>query len=196
MVSWKRAKGSTIKGLDLQVTISFSLICENSFLQEGELFSWLPDRICVSMSATHSVSHEHTVSHHHSLIIYNMQLGFISSRACQNPCQLHTSIQMHWLWCTDTSTWSTYRVVSYPILHFLHVKSMSHACLWRVSTISMPYLGIIACEIYNLVLSVSMLMDKQCYDVGLRIYPSAAMWGLNEFFSVNNFNVNDINWLI
>ena len=44
----------------------------------------------------------------------------------------------YWLWCTDTSKWVMHRVVSYPILHFLCVKSipiMSMACPFRIQTV-------------------------------------------------------------
>lgn len=48
------------------------------------------------------------------------------------------------LLCMDTIKWAVYYVVSYLILQFLYVKSMFKPCLWHVSTVSIPYLGIIA----------------------------------------------------
>lgn len=50
------------------------------------------------------------------------------------------------LWCMDTPKWATYRVLSYLILHFFCIKSVSLACPWHVPDVSLPYPGIISCS--------------------------------------------------
>ena len=49
----------------------------------------------------------------------------------------------------DTSKWVTYRVVLYPILQFLCVKSVYLRSLWCVPAVSMLYWGILAHEVWQ-----------------------------------------------
>lgn len=58
----------------------------------------------------------------------------------QDIVKVKDRFQMHiWLYCTDTSKWKTYHVVSYLMLHFLCVKSVTLS----IYCMSLSYLGII-----------------------------------------------------
>ena len=64
------------------------------------------------------------------------------------------------LWCTDISKWTTYHVVSYSILHFLHIKSVSLRCLLRVPVVFVPYLDIITSHCFE----YEKILELRCHN--------------------------------
>lgn len=71
---------------------------------------------------------------------------------CNHIVINQSQLESNWpvkLWCTDTSKWTTYRILSYQILHFLckmtkiHVPTISMTCFFHIHAVSRS-LGIVA----------------------------------------------------
>lgn len=75
-----------------------------------------------------------------------------SFHLCNHIVINQSQLESNWpvkLWCTDTWKWTTYRILSYQILHFLckmtkiHVPTISMTCFFHIHAVSRS-LGIIA----------------------------------------------------
>ena len=76
---------------------------------------------------------------------YFQSYDFVDFWGIHNPyidLSIHVLLWLAYIWAMMHGYFKMVNV-SYPIFHFLHVKSMSLLCLWRILAVSVPYLSII-----------------------------------------------------